>query len=122
MSDEQPEDEDSENSINGEIIREESDEDIAELTQTKFNFDEDEEVPQNYNKSYYKILDQIKVLKHICETGIGTGRYIRAYNAVNNGCNKAAILEILGQEFIGYWHLLDQIMFNDSILKNLSKE
>ena len=45
MSDEQPEDEDSENSINEEIIREESDEDIAELTQTKFNFDEDEEVP-----------------------------------------------------------------------------
>lgn len=68
MSDEQPEDEESENSINEEIIREESDEDIAELTQTKFNFEkyDEEEVPENYNKSYYKILDQIKVLKHIC--------------------------------------------------------
>lgn len=61
------------------------------------------------------------MLKHICETGMGTSKYIRAYNAVNNGCNKAAMLEILGQDCIGYWHLLDQIMFNDNILKTMSK-
>lgn len=52
---------------------------------------------------------------------MGTSKYLRAYNAVNNGSNKAGILEILGQQFIGYWHLLDQIMFNDNILKTLSK-
>ena len=56
------------------------------------NFDEDEEAPENYNKSYYKLLDQLKVLKHICETGIGTGKYIRAYNAVTNQEGKEVML------------------------------
>lgn len=46
---------------------------------------------------------------------------MRAYNAVNKGATKADILEILGDKLIGYWHLIDQIMFNESILKTLPK-
>ena len=66
-------------------------------------------------------MDKIKVLKHRCETALGSNKYLRSYNAVNNGANKAAMLEILGDRMIGYWHLIDQIMFNESILKTLSK-
>lgn len=40
---------------------------------------------------------------------------------MNDGLGKVGMLEILGKDFIGYWHILDQIMFNDSILKTLSK-
>ena len=61
------------------------------------------------------------MLKHRCETALGSNKYLRAYNAVNNGANKAAMLEILNERMIGYWHLIDQIMFNESILKTLSK-
>ena len=61
------------------------------------------------------------MLKHRCETALGSNRYLRAYNAVNNGANKAALLEILQPTLIGYWHLIDQIMFNETILKTLSK-
>lgn len=31
------------------------------------------------------------------------------------------MLDILGPQMIGYWHLIDQIMFNESILKTLPK-
>ena len=62
MSDQPNESE--ENSINEEIIQEESDEDLNELTTT--NIEDEEEAPENYNKTYYKILDRIKVLKHVC--------------------------------------------------------
>jgi len=31
------------------------------------------------------------------------------------------MLEILGPQMIGFWHLIDQIMFNESILKTLPK-
>ena len=32
------------------------------------------------------------------------------------------IVEILGEDMIGYWHLVDQIMFIESILKTIPKE
>ncbi len=67
------------------------------------------------------LLDKIKLLKHRCETALGGNKYLRAYKAVNNGANKAAMLDILGPQMIGYWHLIDQIMFNESILKTLPK-
>ena len=72
---------------------------MQEFASTRLNIenDLDEEVPENFNKSYYKLLDQTKVLKHICETGIGANRYLRAYHAVSNGANKPEIMEILGQ-------------------------
>lgn len=76
------------------------------------NLEEDQEVPESYNKSYYKLLDQITVLKHRCENALGGNKYLRVYNAVNNGANKNAIIDILGNQMIGYWHLIDQIMFN----------
>lgn len=91
------------------------------MQSTTLNLEEEEEVPESYNKSYYKLLDKIKVLKHRCETALGGNKYLRAYNAVNNGANKAAMLEILSAQMIGYWHLIDQIMFNESILKTLPK-
>lgn len=93
MSDEA---QDQESEIDEEIIREESDEDLTELTTTHMNLEQEEEAPENYNKSYYKLLDQVRVLKHVCETGMGTSRYLRAYNAVYNGLGKSAIMEILG--------------------------
>lgn len=58
--------------------------------------EEDEEAPENYNKTYYKLLDQLKVLRHICETGIGTNKFLKAYNAVSNGYSKEGMMEILG--------------------------
>jgi len=66
-------------------------------------------------------LDKIKVLKHRCENALGGNKYLRAYNAVNNGASKTGMLEILAPDMIGYWHLIDQIMFNESILKTLPK-
>ena len=41
---------------------------------------------------------------------------------MNNGENKAKMLEVLGADMIGYWHLIDQIMFNETVLKTLPKE
>lgn len=79
-------------------------------------------MPEEYNKSYYKLLDQVRVLKHICETAMGSNKYLRTFNAVNNGCNRDMIIEILGEDMIGYWHLVDQIMFIESILKTIPKE
>jgi hypothetical protein len=53
---------------------------------------------------------------------MGSNKYLRTFNAVNNGCNRDMIIEILGEEMIGYWHLVDQIMFIESILKTIPKE
>jgi len=94
--------------ISEEIIKEEE----SESEEQTVNAEEEEEVPESYNNSYYKLLHKIKMLKHRCETALGSNRYLRAYNAVNNGANKTALLEILQPTLIGYWHLIDQIMFN----------
>ncbi len=74
--------------ISEEIIKEQSDQEGQSIC----NNEEEEEVPESYNKSYYKLLYKIKVLKHRCETALGGNRYLRAYNAVNNGANKATML------------------------------
>jgi hypothetical protein len=73
--------------ISEEIIKEESDEEGQSIDN-----EEEEEVPESYNKSYYKLLHKIKVLKHRCETALGGNKYLRAYNAVNNGANKTSML------------------------------
>lgn len=107
------------------LINNDPDDEIKTITETDSEENressDEEEPPEGYNKSYYVLLDKIKVLKHRCETALGGNKYLRAYKAVNNGANKAAMLDILNPNMIGYWHLIDQIMFNESILKTLPK-
>lgn len=39
-------------------------------------------------------------------------KYRKAYNAVMRGDDREKLIEILGEDQIGYWHLVDQILFN----------
>jgi hypothetical protein len=42
---------------------------------------------------------------------MGSNKYLRTFGAVMNGKGRDFVEEILGKEMIGYWHLVEQIMF-----------
>jgi len=48
-------------------------------------------------------------------------KYKRAYNAVMKGEDRESLVAILGEDQIGYWHIIDQILFNESFLKMMQK-
>ena len=57
-----------------------------------------------------------------CESGLGNQLYERAYNTLkeNSGRRNKEIrkllVEILGEENIGYWALLEQVVYLESCL------
>ena len=58
-----------------------------------------------------------------CEAGIGNSIYGKTYNFVKENSEKAkneelrkGLTEILGEENIGFWHLVDQIVFYEGLM------
>jgi NIMA (never in mitosis gene a)-related kinase 1/4/5 len=62
------------------------------------------------------------VLCSRCESGLGNMLYERAYNSLKemtgrrNKEIRKALVEILGEENIGYWALLEQIVYLETCL------
>ena len=78
----------------------------------------EEELPEQ-SKTYYKIFNQCQVLKNSCETALGMHKFMRACQLVEKGASRTDIIEAIGKESLGYWHLIEQTMFFDSLLREM---
>jgi NIMA (never in mitosis gene a)-related kinase 1/4/5 len=75
-----------------------------------------------------KLKDKIKLFKHRCVSSLGYNMYERAYeflrNAVANGMNtderRSGLIKIMGEESIGFWALLDQILFFEDLIDEIT--
>jgi len=104
-----------------------SDEDSTEETARTPN---EEDIPEkrSYNPQYFKIQDRIKLLKHRCEAGLGSVLYEKAYKLLQEKINVAKpeeirknLIDIFGEDNIGFWHLIDQILLLEDFSKKLQE-
>ena len=88
---------------------------------------------ENNNNSIYskeKLLkERINYFKNKCINNLTNEKYLQAYNylvkskknknnEINNRNIRDNLIEILGKEDIGYWHLLDQILLFEDMLND----
>jgi len=69
-----------------------------------------------------KLDERIKLLRHRCEAGIGNILFEKAYNAIKTEMSGQApevirgkLISILGEENIGFYAIIDQILFLESV-------
>ena len=75
-----------------------------------------------------KLQDRIKFFRHRCVASLGNNLYERAYEFLkeNNSEgataeeNREGLLQILGEDWIGFWAILDQILFYETMVDELS--
>jgi len=103
----------------------ENEEDSTEETICPYN---EEDIPEkkSYNPQYFKIQDRIKLLRHRCEAGLGFVLFDKSYKFVQDKMNvtkpddmRKYLIDILGEENIGFWHLIDQILLLEDFSKKL---
>ena len=89
---------------------------------------ENENDNNNVNYSKQKILnDRINYFKNKCINNLKEEQYLEAYNylvkikinhsEINNREIREHLIKILGKENLGYWHLIDQILLFENMLK-----
>ncbi|EGR30764.1 protein kinase domain protein [Ichthyophthirius multifiliis] len=111
-----------ENEGNNDEQEEEDEEDYTfNEEECEENINEDEKI--NYNPQYYKIQDRIKLFIHRCEAGLGNVIYEKAYDFVKYNQQNTSVedmrtklVQILQADNIGFWHLVDQIIFLEELL------
>ena len=48
-------------------------------------------------------------------------KFLKAYQLTEKGANRQAMIEVLGEDQIGFWHLIEQVLFYESVLKSTSR-
>ena len=48
-------------------------------------------------------------------------KFVKAYQLTAKGANKQTMIEALGEDQLGYWHLMEQALFYESILESTKK-
>lgn len=75
-----------------------------------------------------KLQDRIKFFRHRCVASLGNNLYEKAYNFLKESNadgataeeNRQGLIQILGEDWIGFWAILDQIMFYEGMVDELS--
>ena len=75
-----------------------------------------------------KLQDRIKFFRHRCVASLGNNMYERAYEFLKESGsegasaveNREGLIQILGEDSIGFWAILDQILFYEGMVDELS--
>lgn len=73
-----------------------------------------------------KLQERIKFLRHRCVASLGNQIFEKAIESLKANYNKNAdenremLIKILGEESIGFWAILDQIIFFEGVLDEIS--
>ena len=75
-----------------------------------------------------KLQDRIKFFRHRCVASLGNNMYERAYEYLKESGSEGAraeekregLIQILGEDWIGFWAILDQILFYEGMIDELS--
>ena len=73
-------------------------------------------------------MDRIKFFRHRCVASLGNNMYERAYEYLKDINSEGAsaeekregLIQILGEDWIGFWSILDQILFYECMIDELS--
>ena len=75
-----------------------------------------------------KLQDRIKFLRHRCVSSLGNQIFEKAYLTYKSISTKGpdeirdSLIKILGEESIGFWAIMDQIMFFEGIIEEITSE
>ena len=75
-----------------------------------------------------KLKDRIKFFRHRCVASLGNNMYEKAYDYLKDAISEGAsaeekrdgLVQILGEDWIGFWAILDQILFYEGMIDELS--
>jgi len=74
-----------------------------------------------------KIEEKIRLHKHRCSASLGTNLFEKAFGYLQGAKDQGGdevrekLVDILGEDNIGFWAIMDQIMFLQEILDDLKK-
>lgn len=76
-----------------------------------------------------KLKDRIKLFRHRCVSSLGYNMFERAYDFLKQAVAKhvsteerrSGLIKIMGEESIGFWAILDQILFFEDLIEEITK-
>ena len=107
------------------------DQDDEEMQQE--DYDEDMEGRDNYavetDPQVLKLTDKIKLFKHRCVASLGYNMYENAMEFLKDQVahsttteeKRGGLIKILGEESIGFWAILDQILFYEDLVQEIKQ-
>lgn len=123
-----------------EILNVDTDEETVQAAQEDDDIDDDEEdddffedpmengVNDQSDPQIIKLKDRIKFFRHRCVASLGNNLYEKAYDYLKEVNSEGAqaeekregLIQILGEDWIGFWAILDQILFYEGMVDELS--
>ena len=97
--------------------------------------DEDEEddnmdngIKNKTDPQILKLQDRIKFFRHRCVASLGNNIYEKAYDYLKESNaegstaeeKREGLIQVLGEEWIGFWAILDQILFYEGMIDELN--
>lgn len=79
----------------------------------------------NADPQVLKLQDKVRLLRHRCCASIGNSSFDAAMDYLTQNAAQSAqekrtrLCQILGDESIGYWAIMDQIMFYEDLIAEL---
>lgn len=82
---------------------------------------------QSSDPQVLKLQDRIKFFRHRCVASLGNNLYTKAYEFLKESNSDGAspeekrdgLLQILGEDSVGFWAILDQILFYEGMVDEL---
>tara|TARA_B110000285_G_C14790501_1_gene452806 strand:+ start:99 stop:644 length:546 start_codon:yes stop_codon:yes gene_type:complete len=102
--------------------------DFASEEEDDFDNGMDNGIQNQTDPQILKLQDRIKFFRHRCVQSLGNNLYERAYDFLKESNsegaspdeNREGLIQILGEDWIGFWAILDQIMFYEGMIDELS--
>ena len=122
------------------ILNVDTDEETVQAAQDDEDLDEDEEeddffedpmdngINNQSDPQIIKLKDRIKFFRHRCVASLGNNMYEKAYDYLKEVNSEGAtaeekregLIQILGEDWIGFWAILDHILFYEGMVDELS--
>lgn len=75
-----------------------------------------------------KLQDRIKFFRHRCVASLGNNMYQKAYDFLKESNaegstpeeKREGLIQVLGEEWIGFWAILDQVLFYEGMVDELN--
>jgi hypothetical protein len=72
-------------------------------------------------------MDKVKLLRHKCVASLGYNLYEKSFDFLKTEVSlksttehkRSGLVKILGEEYIGFWAILDQILFYEDLVSEL---
>ena len=112
------------NGVNVGVDEDESVESAITISDLEESNEEDKPKDEKDDSLYSKFTKKINELENRCINGIGESKYKKCLQVLKEKKGhqleeiRVKISSIIGEDLIGYWHLIDQILFYEEFLED----